>query len=86
MEWVFLAGFGDMGREWPRDVGRDKAVMARKSCMRSQLLLHPLVGGELAQALGDLPVVPLWFEKNVAKTHFKMCLFDTFINVVKTHL
>ena len=27
----------------------------------------------------------LWFEKNVAKTHLKMCLFDTFIYVVKTH-
>ena len=31
-------------------------------------------------------LVALWFEKNVGKAHLKMCLFDTFINVVKTHL
>ena len=57
MKGVFLAGFGDVGREWPRDICHDKAVMTGKGYMGSQLLLYPLVGGELAQALGDLPAV-----------------------------
>ena len=57
MEWVFFAGFGDVGREWPQDVYRDKTVMAGKGCVGTQLLLYPLVGGELPQALGDLPTV-----------------------------
>ena len=57
MKGVLLPGFGDVGRARPRNVFRDKAIMAGKGCSGSQLLLYPLVGGELAQILGDLSAV-----------------------------
>ena len=49
--------------------------------MGAQLLLYPLVGGELAQALGDLPVVLDCEEPLVAiplAEHEVVCLPDLF--------
>ena len=57
MEGVFLPGFGDVGHKWARDVCRDEAVATGKGRVGPKLLLYPFVGGELAQALGDLPAV-----------------------------
>ena len=57
MEGVFLPGFGDVGLERPRDVGGDEGVAAWEGPMGPKRLLDPCVGGELAQALGDLPAV-----------------------------
>ena len=57
MEGVFLRGFGDVGLEWARDVGGDEGVAPRECPVGTELLLYPFVGGELAQALGDLPAV-----------------------------
>ena len=57
MEGVFLPGFGDVGRKGPRNEGHDVTIMAGKGDVGSQLLLNPLVGGELAQTLGDLSAV-----------------------------
>ena len=54
MEGVLLAGFGNVGHKQPTDVCRDEVVMVEKVCVGMQLLLYPLVGGELAQALGNL--------------------------------
>ena len=57
MEGLLLPGFGDVGLEWPGDVGGDEGVAAWECTMGTELLLNPFVGGELAQALGDLPAV-----------------------------
>ena len=57
MEGVLLPGFGDVGLEWARDVGGDEGVAAWECPVGMELLLYPFVGGELAQALGDLPAV-----------------------------
>ena len=57
VEGVLLPGFGNVGLERPRDVGGDEWVTAGKCHMGTELLLNPLVGRELAQALGDLPVL-----------------------------
>ena len=56
-EGIFLLRFGNVCYEWPRDVGGDEAVTSREGPMGPVLLLNPFVGGELAQALGDLPVL-----------------------------
>ena len=57
MEGVLLPGLGDVGLERPRDVCGDEGVAADECPMGTELLLDPFVGGELAQALGDLPTV-----------------------------
>ena len=59
VEGVFHPGSGDVGHEGPGDVCGDEAVAVGKGCVETQLLpvLEPFVGGELAHALGDLPVV-----------------------------
>ena len=57
MEGVFLLGFGDVGHECARDLGHDEAIATGEGSVCLQLLLNPFVGGELAQALGDLPAV-----------------------------
>ena len=57
VEGVFLPGFGDVGHKWPRDVGCDEAVATGEGLVGPELLLNPFVGGKLAQALGNLPVV-----------------------------
>ena len=57
MEGILLPGFGNVGLERARDVGSDKGVAPRECSMGTKLLLYPFVGGELAQALGDLPAV-----------------------------
>ena len=57
MEGVFLLGFGDVGLERARDVGGDEGVAPWECPVGTELLLYPFVGGELVQALGDLPAV-----------------------------
>ena len=57
MEGVFLPRFGDVGLEWARDVGGDEGVAAWEYPVDTELLLYPFIGGELAQAFGDLPAV-----------------------------
>ena len=57
MEGVLRPGFGDVGLEWAGDVCGDEGVATRECPVGTELLLYPLVGGELAQALGDLPAV-----------------------------
>ena len=81
MEGVFLAGFGDMGHKLAQDVGRDEAIATGKGPVGPELLLDPFVGGELAQALGDLPAVLDREKPQVAgplAEHEVVCLPDLF--------
>ena len=66
-----------------------------RNCNESLHKSVPLHGAEVGKweirVCGLVFYIPLhgpalWFEKNVAMTHLKMRLFDTFIYVVKTHL
>ena len=57
VEGVFLPRFDDVGLERGRDVSGDEGVAACECPVGMELLLYPFVGGELAQALGDVPVV-----------------------------
>ena len=57
MEGVFLSGLGNVGLERARDVCGDEGVAIGKCPVGTELLLYPCVGGELSQALGDLPAV-----------------------------
>ena len=54
---VLLPRFGDVGLEWARNVRGDKGVTAWECPVGPELLLYPFIGGELTQALGDLPAV-----------------------------
>ena len=77
MEGVLLPRFSDVGLEWARDVGGDEGVAPRECPMGTELLLYPFVGGELAQALGDLPAVFNREEPQVAiplAQHAVVCL------------
>ena len=70
-----------MGHKWPRDIGSDKAVTSGEGLVGPQLLLNPFVGGEVAQALEDLPVVLDHEEPQVAiplAEHEVVCLPDLF--------
>ena len=57
MEGVLIPVFGDVGLQWAREVCGDKGVAAGECPVGPELLLYPFIGGELAQALGDLPAV-----------------------------
>ena len=77
MKGVLLSRFGDVGCEWPRDVYHDEAVMVGEGYVGMQLLLYPLVGGELAQVLGNLLAVFNHEEPQVAillAEHELVCL------------
>ena len=51
MKVDFPPEFGDVGLDWPGDVGGDEAVAMGEGHVCLQLLLNPFVGEDRTQAL-----------------------------------